>query len=70
MQRLKCKYLFEDFDQSPDTKYIFINVGLNTFLELTMDEALKVIEKKEKLLNSRVEKLTQTINELKAQIQM
>ena len=32
---------------SPDTKHIFVNVGFGFHAELTLDEALEFIKKKE-----------------------
>lgn len=35
------------YDLSPDTKHIFVNVGFGFHAELTLDEALEFIKKKE-----------------------
>ena len=47
---VRAEYLriFQPFAMlSPDTKHIFVNVGFGFHAELTLDEALEFIKKKE-----------------------
>ena len=51
----------------PDPSKIFVAVGLGFFVELTLDEALNFIDRKEKSLTAEAEKLTKDCVKLKAQ---
>jgi hypothetical protein len=49
LRRSTHSRFFLDFRRpfSPDTKHIFVNVGFGFHAELTLDEALEFIKKKE-----------------------
>ena len=49
---------------------IFVQVGFGFFVEFTLDEALHFIEKKEKLLNDRSDKLSSEVIKIKAHIRL
>ncbi|KAF9977349.1 hypothetical protein BGZ73_006218 [Actinomortierella ambigua] len=54
----------------PDTKYIYINVGFGFHAQLTLDEALTFITKKEKHLHRKAEAYTEKAAKIKANIQL
>ncbi|KAJ3035045.1 hypothetical protein HDV00_004371 [Rhizophlyctis rosea] len=54
----------------PDTSKVYIKVGLNYSVEMTIDEGLAFIEKKEKSLHKQAETQTQRISQIKAHIQL
>ena len=54
----------------PDPTKIFISVGLGFFLELTLDEALEFISKKDGELAKEANKLTTNCAKLKANIKL
>jgi prefoldin alpha subunit len=54
----------------PDTSNIFISIGYGFYLEMTLKEALKFIEKKIKFLNDIIDELTQQANKIKANIRI
>jgi len=53
-----------------DPSKIYVSVGLGFFVELTLEEALKFIDKKDKELESEASKLTTDSCKLKANIKL
>lgn len=49
---------------------IYINVGLNCIVELTLDEALKHIEKRVKIYNKQLESYIEHSSKIKAHIKI
>uniref|UniRef100_A0A3B1ILU2 Protein UXT n=1 Tax=Astyanax mexicanus TaxID=7994 RepID=A0A3B1ILU2_ASTMX len=56
--------------QVPDTSKIFVAVGYGFFVEFTLSEALKFIEKKTKQLTEYTEVLTKDAAKIKANIRL
>ncbi|KAI1307371.1 hypothetical protein EDD11_004485 [Mortierella claussenii] len=54
----------------PDTKHIFVNVGFGFHAELTLDEALTFIARKEKHLQKQAEKYTEKAAQIRAHIKI
>ncbi|KAI8913908.1 hypothetical protein DFJ77DRAFT_431465 [Powellomyces hirtus] len=54
----------------PSLQYIYVKVGLDVHAQLTMDEALAFIDKKEKVLLKSADKHTETASKIKAHIKM
>ncbi|KAG0240250.1 hypothetical protein BGW41_007089 [Actinomortierella wolfii] len=54
----------------PDTKYIYVNVGFGFHAQLTLDEALEFINKKEKHLHKKAEVYTAKAAKIRANIQL
>ncbi|KAI7726970.1 hypothetical protein M8C21_011395 [Ambrosia artemisiifolia] len=54
----------------PDTRHIFVDVGLGFHVELTWSEALKIIPAREERLARQIEEYTRLIAQIKAQIKM
>ena len=54
----------------PDPTKIFVSVGLGFFVELTLDEALEFISKKDGELGKEADKLTSDCAKLKANIKL
>lgn len=54
----------------PDASHIFVHVGQGFFVEFTLDEALKFIDKKTEHLNAISDSLTQDAAKVKAHIKM
>ncbi|KAK9052879.1 hypothetical protein SSX86_029509 [Deinandra increscens subsp. villosa] len=54
----------------PDTRHIFVDVGLGFHVELTWSEALKIIPAREEKLARQIEEYTRLIAQIKAQIKM
>ncbi|KAF9353460.1 hypothetical protein BGX26_008773 [Mortierella sp. AD094] len=54
----------------PDTTYIFVNVGFGFHAQLTLDEALAFITKKEAHLQKKAEKYTQKAAQIRAHIKI
>ncbi|CAH1767985.1 8804_t:CDS:2, partial [Entrophospora sp. SA101] len=54
----------------PDTTYIYVNVGFGFHPQLTLDEAIEFIDKKEKTLQRKSEKYTDDIAKISAHIAM
>lgn len=54
----------------PDTSKIFVSVGFGFFVEFTLSEALKFIEKKTKQLTEYTEVLTKDAAKIKANIRL
>ncbi len=54
----------------PDTSKIFVLVGFGFFVEMTLNEALTFIDKKEKHLTFKSEELTKNASKVKANIKM
>lgn len=52
------------------TQRIILYLGLNFYLEFTLDEALSFIEKKKQLLNSENEELIKKSCEIKANVKL
>lgn len=48
--RLSCCLIFSSFNCSQDASMIFVQIGFGFFVEFTLKEALKFIDKKTKLL--------------------
>ncbi|CAG8582968.1 9448_t:CDS:2 [Acaulospora colombiana] len=57
-------------DGRPDTTYIYVNVGFGFHVQLTLEEAVEFIEKKEKMLQSKSDKYTQEIAKINAHIKL
>ncbi|CAI9274840.1 unnamed protein product [Lactuca saligna] len=54
----------------PDTRHIFVDVGLGFHVELTWSEALKIIPAREEKFARQIEEYTRLIAQIKAQIKM
>ncbi|KAF9947994.1 hypothetical protein BGZ65_008383 [Modicella reniformis] len=54
----------------PDTKHIFVNVGFGFHAELTLDEALTFITKKEAFLQKKADMYTKKAAQIRAHIKM
>lgn len=54
----------------PDSSRIFVALGFGFFAELTLEEALKFIEKKNKMLTETSEQLTRDAANIKAHIRL
>ncbi|CAG8543051.1 7135_t:CDS:2 [Dentiscutata erythropus] len=54
----------------PDTTYIYVNVGFGFHVQLTLDEAIKYIDRKEKLLQRKSDQYTQDISKINAHIKL
>ncbi|XP_022878151.1 protein UXT homolog isoform X2 [Olea europaea var. sylvestris] len=54
----------------PDTRHIFVDVGLGFHVEFTWPEALNFISEREEKLARQIEEYTQLIASIKAQIKM
>ncbi|KAD3641596.1 hypothetical protein R6Q59_004208 [Mikania micrantha] len=54
----------------PDTRHIFVDVGLGFHVELTWSEALEIIPAREEKLARQIEEYTRLIAQIKAQIKM
>ena len=54
----------------PDPKKIFVFVGFGFFVELTLDEALKFIDKRTKFLTENTDRLTKDMVKVKANIRL
>ncbi|EYU22393.1 hypothetical protein ABFS82_05G006600 [Erythranthe guttata] len=54
----------------PDTRHIFLDVGLGFHVEFTWSEALNFIAAREEKLSSQIEEYTRLIASIKAQIKM
>ena len=54
----------------PDPGKICVSVGLGFFVELTLDEALKFLDKKDDELNKEAERLTDDCAKMKAHIKL
>lgn len=55
---------------SPDTKYIYINVGFGFHVQMTLKEALTFIDKKNTQLQTRAEKHTEEAAKIRANIKL
>lgn len=53
-----------------DPSKICIAIGYGFFLEMTLSEAVKFIDKKTKHLNNKVESMTNDVNSIKANIKL
>ncbi|CAL1270545.1 unnamed protein product [Larinioides sclopetarius] len=53
-----------------DTKYIFIKTGLGIFVQFTLEEAIKFIDKKIEFLNKKVERTLKQSSDINAHIQL
>ncbi|KAK2365548.1 protein UXT protein [Trifolium repens] len=56
--------------QVPNTRHIFVDIGMGFHVEFTWSEALNFIEKKEEKLSRQIEEYTQLIASIKAQIKL
>ncbi|KAF9417835.1 hypothetical protein BGZ94_009855 [Podila epigama] len=54
----------------PDTQYIYVSVGFGFYTQLTLDEALTFISKKETQLNKKAEVYTQKASKIRAHIKL
>ncbi|XP_043703720.1 protein UXT homolog isoform X1 [Telopea speciosissima] len=54
----------------PDTRHIFVDIGLGFHVEFTWSEALEFISRKEERLDRQIEEYTLLIASIKAQIKM
>ncbi|GLJ09653.1 hypothetical protein SUGI_0113410 [Cryptomeria japonica] len=54
----------------PDTRHIFVEIGLGFHVEFTWSEALQFISTKETVLARQVEEYTEQIAKIKAQIKL
>lgn len=54
----------------PDTKYIYINVGFGFHVQMTLEEALMFIEKKNKQLQNRADKYSEEAAKIRANIKL
>ncbi|KAG0264625.1 hypothetical protein BG011_006471 [Mortierella polycephala] len=54
----------------PDTKHIFVNIGFGFHAELTLDEALVFITKKEAHLQKKAENYTEKSSQIRAHIKL
>ncbi|KAH9331171.1 hypothetical protein KI387_003279, partial [Taxus chinensis] len=54
----------------PDTRHIFVEIGLGFHVEFTWSEALQFISTKEQALSRQVEDYTHQIAKIKAQIKL
>lgn len=54
----------------PDTTYIYVNVGFGFHVQLTLDEAINYIDRKEKLLQRKSDQYTQDISKISAHIKL
>ncbi|KAF9166905.1 hypothetical protein BGZ80_004206 [Entomortierella chlamydospora] len=54
----------------PDTTYIFVNIGFGFHAQLTLDEALAFITKKEAHLQKKAEKYTEKAAQIRAHIKI
>ncbi|KAF9347362.1 hypothetical protein BGX34_003202, partial [Mortierella sp. NVP85] len=54
----------------PDTKHIFVNVGFGFHAQLTLDEALAFITRKEAFLQKKAERLTEKAAQIRAHIKI
>ena len=53
-----------------DPSKIFVEAGLGFFVELTLEEAVKLAEKRSKLLEKKADLLTEEANKIKANIKL
>lgn len=53
-----------------DAARIFVRVGCNTHVEMTPEEALAFVDRKEKMLQGRADKLTENASSIKAHIKV
>ncbi|KAG0056440.1 hypothetical protein BGZ83_004947 [Gryganskiella cystojenkinii] len=53
-----------------DTKHIYVNIGFGFHAELTLDEALTFITKKETHLQKRADKYTEKASQIRAHIKL
>ncbi|KAG0335121.1 hypothetical protein BG000_007768 [Podila horticola] len=54
----------------PDTQYIYVNVGFGFHAQLTLDEALTFISKKEGQLSKKADVYTQKASQIRAHIKL
>ncbi|KAG0364194.1 hypothetical protein BGZ54_007757 [Gamsiella multidivaricata] len=54
----------------PDTEYIYVNIGFGFHAQLTLDEALVFISKKEAHLQKKAEKYTEKAAQIRAHIKL
>ncbi|KAJ1336752.1 prefoldin, alpha subunit [Batrachochytrium salamandrivorans] len=68
MMNVGCDFFMKA--QIPDTSKIILNVGLNVFVEMSLEEAVKFLEIREKQLECQTEKLTSKASEIRAHIKL
>ncbi|RID53535.1 hypothetical protein BRARA_G00920 [Brassica rapa] len=54
----------------PDTRHIFMDVGLGFYVEFTRQEALDYIPKREELVKKQLEEVTKVIAQIKGRIKL
>ncbi|KAJ3160899.1 hypothetical protein HDU86_008261 [Geranomyces michiganensis] len=68
MMDVGCEFFMQA--KIPSLEYIYVQIGLDTHAELTFDQALAFIDKKEALLLKTAERHTETASKIRAQIKM
>jgi prefoldin subunit 5 len=63
----KCFFYFK---LSYSTQHIFVNLGLNFYVKLSLKEALEFIEKKENYYNKQIEETNKLISSHKVNLNM
>ena len=53
-----------------DPNYIYVDIGLGCFVQFTLDEAVRFIDKRTKLLEEKAKKLTYQTTKIKANIKL
>ncbi|KAI8590346.1 hypothetical protein BDZ88DRAFT_394731 [Geranomyces variabilis] len=68
MMDVGCEFFMQA--KIPSLEYIYVQIGLDTHAELTFDQALAFINKKEALLLKSAERHTEAASKIRAQIKM
>ncbi|KAJ3172492.1 hypothetical protein HDU88_005820 [Geranomyces variabilis] len=68
MMDVGCEFFMQA--KIPSLEYIYVQIGLDTHAELTFDQALAFINKKETLLLKSAERHTEAASKIRAQIKM
>lgn len=68
MVNLGCEFYMQAV--VPDATRVFVDVGLGIFLEMTLDEALNFVPKRQELLKSRVDALSEQAARISAHIKV
>ncbi|KAJ3171799.1 hypothetical protein HDU87_008267 [Geranomyces variabilis] len=68
MMDVGCEFFMQA--KIPSLQYIYVQIGLDTHAELTFDQALAFINKKEALLLKSAERYTEAAAKIRAQIKM
>ena len=64
------KFILIYFSHRPDASKIFVFVGYGFFVEFTLDEALRFIDKRNKFLTEHTDRLTKDAAKVKANIKL